>query len=275
LGLLLFYLPLEAKPITDSVLIAGRRLTLRSEILGEERAVWVHLPDSYKEGSPSQEKYPVIYVLDADLNFLISIGVQAALFRGGRSKAPNAILIGIENTDRTRDLTPTPAVSSKGQATLANSGGGEKFTSFLARELIPMIEQRFRVNERCMLIGHSFGGLTVLNIFLKHTELFSDYLAIDPSLWWDNSKLLKEAERLINQRKYPNVNIFIANAGKSKDRALEREGILPLPKLFDKLKPSGLQWKYRRFEEENHGSVVLPSLFYGLRFLYQCNEKPD
>ncbi|GAA4798531.1 alpha/beta hydrolase-fold protein [Olivibacter ginsenosidimutans] len=269
LAMLFFLLANAQAKENDSLWIVGKRYKVASQVLQEERAVWVHLPKAYDDSLNSKERYPVIYVLDADLNFLTVTGVQTALYRGGRSRKQDAIIVGVENTDRTRDLTPTPAMSTRGQATLANSGGGERFVAFLEKELLPMIDHQFRTAERRILIGHSFGGLTTINIFLKHTPLFSDYLVIDPSLWWDNFKLLKEAKDLINQPKYANVTIFIASAGKSNDEDVERKGVLPLPKLLDKLHPSGLHWQYRRFEEEDHGSVVLPSLFYGLRFLYQ------
>ena len=35
-------------------------------------------------------------------------------------------------------------------------------------------------------------GLTVLNSLLNHTSLFTSYVAIDPSVWWDNQALMKK-----------------------------------------------------------------------------------
>lgn len=111
-------------------MVIGKKNQLFSHVLKEERTIWIHLPERYDDTSKENEHCPVIYVLDAELNFLTTMGVQAALYRGGRSHIPDAILIGIQNTDRTRDLTPMPAISKRGQATLENSGGGEQFTSF-------------------------------------------------------------------------------------------------------------------------------------------------
>ncbi len=252
----------------DSLLVIGAKNRLFSKILEEERVLWIHLPAAYHD---TNERYPVIYVFDAELNFTSTVGVQTALNRGRRSHMPEAIIVGIENTDRTRDLTPTPAISEKGQATLENSGGGERFAAFLEKELLPMIDSRFRTSDRRILIGHSFGGLTAINIFLKHTRLFSDYLAIDPSLWWDDSKLLKEASELLQQTKLNNIRLFIASAGMEKNVNPTHEKVLSLPDMLRTVEQPTLRWHYRRFDEENHGSVVLPALFYGLRFLYQDN----
>jgi predicted alpha/beta superfamily hydrolase len=259
---------LQAKE-NDSLWIVGEKQKFFSNVLKEERSIWIHLPKAYHESRTASERYPIIYVLDADLNFLTVTGVQAALHRGGRSPNPDAIIIGIENTDRTRDLTPTAAISKKGQATLENSGGGERFVTFLEKELLPMIERQFRTTERRILIGHSFGGLTAINIFLKHTRLFSDYLAIDPSVWWDNAKLLKEAKELLQEPKFNDISLFIASAGVEKNRNSVHEKPLTLPDILEETKQPNLRWYYRRFDEENHGTVVLPALFYGFRFLYQ------
>lgn len=268
-----FMMDLQAKE-NDSLLIVGKKNKIVSRQLKEERSIWIHLPENYHDKRAINHHYPVIYVLDAELNFLTVTGVQAALHRGGRSRKPDAIIVGIENTDRTRDLTPTPAVSERGHATLTNSGGGERFVSFLEKELLPLVDSQFRTSKRRVLIGHSFGGLTTINIFLKHTQLFSDYLAIDPSLWWDDSKLLTEAKEILQRSQFDHVGLFVASAGMEKNINPNHEKRLSLPDMLKETTQPTLRWHYRRFDEENHGSVVLPALFYGLRFRYQDNYQP-
>lgn len=263
----LLVIDLKAKE-SDSLLVAGKKQVLTSTMLHEERSIWVHLPENYDDAGESDKQYPVIYVLDGELNFLSTVGVEASFHRGGRSRLPKAIIIGIENTDRTRDLTPTPAVSEKGQATMENSGGGEAFVAFLEKELLPAIDGQFRTGSRRVLIGHSFGGLTAINIFLKNTHLFSDYLAIDPSFWWDDSRLLKEAKGLLDEVSLENKALFIASAGMEKNVNPTRQDTPSFPQLLREKDFPNLRWHYRRFDEENHGSVVLPAIFYGMRFLY-------
>ena len=80
------------------------KLTLQSKILGEERAFLVRTPRGYEQGS---DKYPVLYMTDGDRN----IGHTAATvqFLADNGRMPEMIIVGISNTDRTRDLTPSRA----------------------------------------------------------------------------------------------------------------------------------------------------------------------
>ncbi|HEX3386461.1 MAG TPA: alpha/beta hydrolase-fold protein, partial [Mucilaginibacter sp.] len=88
------------------------------------------------------------------------------------------------NTNRMRDLTPTNVPPDK------SSGGGEKFTDFIKTELMPHIDSIYPTASYKMLIGHSLGGLMAINTLINHPEMFNAYVAIDPSMWWDDRKLL-------------------------------------------------------------------------------------
>ena len=41
----------------------------------------------------------------------------------------------------------------------------------------------------------------MVNTLLNHSNLFNSYLAIDPSLWWDNKVMLKQASKELNTMK--------------------------------------------------------------------------
>jgi predicted alpha/beta superfamily hydrolase len=112
---------------------------------------------------------------------------------------PQMILIGITNTDRTRDLTPSNALIYSDMPDnnfYKTSGGGEKFTSFIEKELIPHVDSLYPTAPYRLLIEHSFGGLFCVNTLLNHAELFNGYIVIDPSMDWDNMKLLKHSKEL-------------------------------------------------------------------------------
>src|SRR5204863_294137 len=55
--------------------------TIHSKILGEDRYVWLHLPDKPISGSFLKKSYPVVYVLDAEANFKLTIEILN-LFNG-------------------------------------------------------------------------------------------------------------------------------------------------------------------------------------------------
>jgi predicted alpha/beta superfamily hydrolase len=174
--------------------------TIHSGILKEDRFAWVHLPSSTVGKSSSKTTYPVVYVLDAEANFETILEILNQLSKKtSNSIFSQTIVVGVGNIwERDRDYTPTHISSSPFVEKMAaeKSGGGEKFTVFLEKELIPYINSKYPVSSSRLLIGHSLGGLTAMNILLNHTKLFSGYAAIDPSMWWDDQKLLKQSKTI-------------------------------------------------------------------------------
>ncbi|HMG68874.1 MAG TPA: alpha/beta hydrolase-fold protein, partial [Chitinophagaceae bacterium] len=179
----------------DNKIVLGNIESINSGILHEKRKIWIYIPDSYKNNPSTSQRFPVVYLLDGDAHFYSVVGmIQQLSSVNGNSICPEMIVVGIPNTDRTRDLTPThvaadpPFLDSNSSK---NSGGGEQFTSFIEKELMPHIDSLYPTNSFKMLIGHSFGGLMVINTLMHHPKLFNAYVAIDPSMWWDDKKLLK------------------------------------------------------------------------------------
>lgn len=173
----------------------GEKRSLESRLLGEERAYWVHVPASYASGS---KRYPVLYLLDGSEHFHSATGVVQFMSAGinGNTQIPEMIVVAIPNTDRTRDLTPTHTnvgFDGKEAAFLANSGGGDAFLKFIKDELFPTIDSAYRTEPFRILVGHSFGGLLAVHAFLNTPDMFQAYIAMDPSMWWDDEKLVNEA----------------------------------------------------------------------------------
>lgn len=257
----------------DSLLVIGQKAQLYSQELEEHRNYWIHLPAGYDQSL--HQEYPVLYLLDGEQNFATTVGILAFLDRGPRAQFPKAIVVGIVNTDRTRDFTPTKAVSVKGNATLENSGGGERFIRFLERELIPHIEGHYRTSEKKVLIGHSFGGLLTIHTLLHHPELFTDYLALDPSFWWDDQRLLKESGLLLAGIK-GNISLYLARAGAHlpDEKQIPAEDARQWQLDFADIlaqhhEENSLQWEYRNFEDETHGSIFLVGTYNGLKYLFK------
>ena len=161
--------------------------TLHSKILNEDRYLWVHIPAGAKASS---KRYPVVYVLDGDVLFNDALNILNRINKETRQAAPKEmIVVGIGNIgQRYKDYSPSSITSSPwvDRQTASTTGGGDRFISFIEKEVFPHINATCPSSSTRMLIGHSMGGLIVMNILLKHTELFSYYAAIDPSMWWDD-----------------------------------------------------------------------------------------
>jgi len=248
----------------------GKKHTLYSDLLQEKRSYWVHLPENYEDTTQS---YQVIYLLDGYSFFHSLVGISKNLGSGRGNSLPASIIVGVLNTDRTRDLTPTASAAGRdgkiAPGAKEQGGGGETFCRFLTEELRDMINSSYRTNGQNMLIGHSYGGLFTLNMFLKHTALFDTYLALDPSLWWDQGRLAAEAEALINGKDFTGKSLYIGIATQQRaDRPnaqhLDRNSLLSeiLPQA------KNLRFFSKSFPEEHHGSIPVPGMYDGIKQLY-------
>ena len=165
---------------------------LYSDVLGEERTILVRTPPGY---AASTIRYPVLYLTDGDAQIGHTAATVAFLARNGRM--PEMIIVGVTNTDRTRDLTPTKAELAGAGGTVnqfPTSGGSDKFLAFFERELIPKIEAGYRTAPFRVFAGHSFGGLFATYAAVAKPDLFNALIAVSPTLFWDNDLPIRKTE---------------------------------------------------------------------------------
>jgi predicted alpha/beta superfamily hydrolase len=245
----------------------------------------VHRPEINVDNSASTKAYPVVYVLDGEALFETTLKILKSLSKStGDSIFSQAMVVGVGNIwQRDRDYTPTRIISSPFVDDMAarQSGGGEKFVLFLEKELIPYVNSKYPASSKRVLIGHSLGGLTVMNILLNHKELFSGYAAIDPSMWWDDENLLKQSKTILSETKFENVSLFLAIANTmnkemssvseiKKDDSKNTILIRPSIKLTDYLnanKQNKLRFYWKYYKDQNHISVYPSAVSDALEFL--------
>lgn len=231
---------------------------INSQILNEERTILVRVPPNYQAG----EKFPVLYMLDAHPpQNAMMIGLVEQQAWGGFM--PEMIVVGIQNTNRTRDLTPS-------KTERADSGGGENFMKFIEREVIPLIEKNYRTQPFRIFAGHSLGGLTAVFAFATRPDLFNAYIAASPVLHWDKNFVIKASEDLFKQKRDLNKTLFITVA----DEPDYMDGFNSFQDLLKKTNPKNLEFEFRQFKDENHGSGVLPAYYYGLRKVFNGWQPP-
>lgn len=251
----------------------GYKYTTHSPTLNEDRPYWVYLPPEYNDPSFGKAKYPVIYLLDGDKNFQALVGIQQTFTRGMYNNMPECIIIGIPNTDRTRDLTPSKSLlKHNGKDMFTNSGGSDNFTKFLTGELRSLIDSTYRTSGYNILIGHSFGGLYAINTLVHQTLAFNAYVALDPSLWWDNRKVYNEAASIWKSKKFEKRSLYIAMA-KDEDRPDDAQQHSKTIDQFCKeilmsVPENNLNTGWKYYEDEDHGSIIIPGMFDALRSIF-------
>ncbi|GAA3606210.1 alpha/beta hydrolase-fold protein [Flavivirga amylovorans] len=255
---------------SQNAIIIGKTTTIHSEILDEDRMLEIHLPKNYEE---SDKTYPVLYLLDSFYNFSHAVGSVEYLFLN--ELIPKMIIVGIRNTRRNRDLTPdSPKLSKKHRERMGLTGGADKFIAFLDKELIPYVEQTYKAAPYKIIVGHSLGGLFNVYTFLKKPELFNAYLSISPSLWYPNELISQEFESVFTDHLEPNRTFYLTLANENSGNM--RGNVLKLSEEFKNYinahKEAGLRFRYDPMPEESHGSVGLPSIYNGLRFIFKPTQ---
>jgi predicted alpha/beta superfamily hydrolase len=241
------------------------KLVIKSSVLGEDRTILVRTPPGYET---NKRAYPVMYMTDGDAHIGHTSSTIEFLSRNGRMS--EMIVVGITNTDRTRDLTPTKATGpNAGQ--LPTAGGADNFLKFIATELIPQIEKQYRVQPYRVLAGHSLGGLFVVHTLITQPELFKAYVAVSPSLQWSDEATLKRAEEFFKTRKELNATLFTSLGNEPGDIG---KAFQEFKQLLARTQIKGFESEAEQMTDEDHGSVVLRSHYVGLRKVYDGWQMP-
>lgn len=244
---------------TDNApIICGNYTRIHSNLLGEDRTLLIRLPDDYGK---LDKTYPVFFKLDGEKgNFLQAYSAAYYLF-DMTGKCPDHIIVGIENTDRDRDMG-------------VNQGAG-KFIQFLQSELVPFIGKNYRTNGFNILCGQSSSAVFALYSFLKQPDLFDAYILGSFGLYSESLPVLFENELKRNGglksvgKKY----IYVAN-GKldsyDPDGTITKRGDQFL-ELLKQTVPTTVLLKYKMYDDEGH--VPYYTIYDGLKWIYHSNSK--
>ena len=260
------------------------------EFASKDRAHDLHLMISLPRGYDRRgaERFPVIYLLDADYSFAVARN-ELRHFTD-RKQLKEAIIVGIGypgaeddinlyHRTRVRDYTPTYAKGSGygiGQDEL--SGHAREFLDVLENELLPEIDKRFRTDPSArMLVGHSYGGLFATWTMLTRPGLFRDYVIVSPSYWYDDRMIFRTATDYAAHHNDLPAHVFYG-VGSLEDGG----GMAADLQAFDAQLQAAKFPNYRStvhvFDGETHNSVFPAALSRGLRTIYEFagedNPKP-
>ena len=275
ISVILLFIGLVSGAQQSSPFISGFEKTMPSVILGSQRTVWIHIPNSNGGNEKtSKGSYPVIYLLDGDANFNDVVSISEFMSNAGL--CPPMIVVGILHPARMTDLTfgtdkETPGVAGK----------GEKFMLYVEKELMPYIESTYPTAAYKIFIGHSVGGLTVVNSLLHHPYLFNAYVSLDGALWWNDQQIIKEAKITLANTNYKGKTLFMALANRmergmdtlqvQKDTTVGTELIrsnLEFIKHVFTNKTNQLRFQHKYYKNDDHSSVRLIGEYDALRFIF-------
>ncbi len=246
-------------------------LFLKSEINEVPYKLYVSVPEGYDE---SDERYRVLYTLDADYSFAIAHNIAEHLAQ--RNHLQPLILVSIAydgplryKLNRTRDYTPThTSKGGYGPEYQKVSGGAPLFLRFIEEELIPFIDTRYRTTKGDRaLSGHSYGGLFTTWVFLTRPDLFDRYISISPSLWYDDEMIFALEEKL-REKKAPDSpkKLYLGVGGD--ENAMMPRNLRRFAKLLEQHPRKNVSVYSEVLEDETHNSIYPAAFSRGLRWAF-------
>lgn len=237
------------------------RISIPSSILQEDRPIRVHLPRKYEL---SGGRYPVLFVLDADQEGLFKYAVRDAGLFADRGEKPAMIIVGIENTNRLRDMN-VPDFEYQGEAIV---GGAGKFLDFIEKELVPYIDEKYRTSHPKILFGGSASATFSIFAMVSRPAVFDAYIASSPS-FFVNEELINEYSRNFFSGSESLDRVFFMNLG-TEDSAKRVRQTKAYAALVERLAPPEFKWELRIMDGIGH--VPKTSLEDGLEMVFDHIE---
>lgn len=250
-----FWLAVSLASAQSPALTIGQAYSIESKILGEERSFWVYVPEEAK-----QRPCPTLYLLDGEWNFHYTTGLIRQMISSG--DIPPVYVVGVTNTNRSRDLTPAGPDGSSN----ARFGGAENFLRFLSEELHPFLASTYPLQPFNILAGHSFGGLFTIYSMMEKPDFFQGFISLSPSLGRNNEQQIQIAEAHFKKGGHPTQRLFLAVGNEGGYTQLSSE---KFNRVLHESQPKFLTWQYQHWPEENHVSITIPGLRKGLQYLFE------
>lgn len=254
----------QARPSADDKavpLVIGETFTVNSRVLNETRRINVYLPPAYTASAGA--RLPVLYMPDGGIaeDFLHVAGLVQVSVGNGTMRP--FLLVGIENTERRRDMTG-PTENEDDKKIAPRVGGSQAFRRFIREELMPQVKRRYRTTDETAIVGESLAGLFVVETLLLEPDLFDTYIAFDPSLWWNNQELVGAAGGRLRARPKLSKTLYLASSSEDRGDATRR-----FADVLAKHAPAGLRWRYEQMPDERHSTIYHPAALKAFREVFK------
>jgi hypothetical protein len=172
---------LELARMDGESITLGTYRTIHSNILNEDRLLWIHLPKEYEDTGLA---YPFLILLYVDLYNYFTDAVSITEKLGETGEIPPVIIVGVANTNRYRDLLPYPTRWAP------EGGKAGDFLRFLEEELIPYVDKNYRTKEFRILAAPQASAVFSLYSLINRPHLFDATIAQNPFMNPENAEKL-------------------------------------------------------------------------------------
>jgi len=249
--------------VSGTEISIGQSFSIDSAVFGGNRTLNVRLPSGYADNP--DKTYPVVYLIDGgveqDFPHIAGIAQHADI---SWTFEP-FILVGIETVDRRAEISP-PAKDPRYDAIAKVRGGADSFRRFIADEVIPWTQSHYRSSDERAVLGESLAALFIVDTLLREADMFTTYIAISPSLYWDDALLATESGDLLKGFDAKPRRLYLSMADEGGNMQLGMDTFIS---SLAASAPASLQWSYTdRRDSEHHGSILHISALDALRRLY-------
>lgn len=244
------------------------------------------------------EPLPVLYLLDGFLTFLTTaqIAQNTLAFSLGQLRPVAVVGISPATADRAelfsrrpRDLTPTAAASGYHPGkTPYGTGRAGAMLDLIRRVIAPRVEAVHRLDPSDRgLAGFSLGGLFACWALVRRPEGFRRFLAVSPSLWWDDHLLLDPHRTPFAAREAADVYLAVGEREDGPDRswpvlpaAMRRslsglDMVADLAAFTERLREQEkIEVRSETIPGEQHATVWPAAVTRGLLHLYRTTPPP-
>lgn len=249
--------------------------------------IWLAVP---KRAAPTAG-YPVLYLLDGNAA-LAALQEKQLADVDGRSP-PVLVFLGYASdlrfdvNARAYDYTPPLPGAKSVLDDIARDrlgGGADVFLDLLEQRIKPWVQQQVAIDpQRQALWGHSYAGLLTLHTLFTRPYLFQCYIAVEPSVWWQQGFILREEREFVaaaaasfeltlllgshavRDNSAASDSDPLVRARRQAMAAVPADAAIQLARRLAAL-PQGLV-RYRQFYQLGHGPMLPASLGPALRLI--------
>ncbi|WP_408032683.1 alpha/beta hydrolase-fold protein [Tenacibaculum xiamenense] len=227
--------------------VLSQKIKIKSRYLNESRTVSIRLPDNYE---CSKATYPIILVTDGGILFDYVKG----LFIYNWDLYPDAILVGIDQLEREKELVPMKETEET----------HENFFKYVNDELLNELKSNYRVNGINIIIGHSFGGYFSIKSLLKNNNI-NYAISISTTLW------KKYGDNIYSEfsKKQPTENNFLYLGSAENDHKQIKNDLVKLNEYIEENKAFNIKSSLEEYPNEDHNSSILIGIRKGLLKLFK------
>ena len=262
-ALLLVPAPLAAQE--GEPIVIGRSFSVASSALDAQRTVNVWTPPGYAEGD---KRYPVIYLIDGglaqDFEHIAGLAQLGAI----SWLTQEFVVVGVETVDRRRELAFPVERDAQLKKDYPTAGESARFRRYLVDEVKPFVEARYRTSGEDLVLGESLAGLFIVETFLHQPAAFDTYIAMDPSLWWDQGRLSEEAAALMARHDGEPHRLWLSVGSETLEQPAPTERLLAALRARPEV-----ELHYEPRPQLSHATIYHPTAWEALQRLYPRPEE--